>query len=186
MLHERSGVPVEPAALHETPSAARGCERQDIRWWRCQACGEVSAEPIGELWEIDDREQVITPPAETDATEHVPLPVQDWVAAWTDPMSCWDEHVDEMLAAGDRIVVWGTSPAAAAFLDRHGVYVLAVVDDDPQRQGRFLAGTAHPVISPESLVAIEPQMVITALPDLVDQVEKIVDDLGLVAHVRDL
>ena len=91
-----------------------------------------------------------------------------------------------MLAEGCRIVVWGTSPAAAAFLDRFGVYVLAVVDPDPQRQGQFVAGTAHPVIAPESLVAIDPQVVLTASKELVDEVEEITTELGLYAQVRDL
>ena len=41
-----------------------------------------------------------------------------------------------------------------------GPQVAAAVDINPYKQGKFLPGTGHPVVSPESLVERPPEIVV--------------------------
>lgn len=48
----------------------------------------------------------------------------------------------------------------------------AVADGSPAKQGRRIPGTDVPIISPEHLIAAEPDLVMLTLPDLYDEVRQ--------------
>lgn len=65
-------------------------------------------------------------------------------------------------SAGNRIMVWGAGPRTVALLTTLSVSdeVGWVVDFDPRRQGKYLPGTGHLIISPEAAAALRPDVLI--------------------------
>jgi len=61
-----------------------------------------------------------------------------------------------------RVVVWGGAGRGTAFLNAldQDRFIPFVVDNNPGRQGSFVVGTGHPILSPETLVEIDPDIVI--------------------------
>ncbi len=95
-------------------------------------------------------------------------------ARWTD--LCRSAH-----AKGERVVIWGSGSKGVSFLTTLGLTreVAAAVDINTYRQGRFMPGTGHEIISPESLRGIQPQHVIVMNPIYVPEIRAQLDSLGL-------
>jgi len=65
--------------------------------------------------------------------------------------------------SGQRVVIWGGTGKAAAFMHYYGVdgeRFPCVVDSDPDKVGTFVPGCGQPIRSPEELVAHPPDVVI--------------------------
>lgn len=79
------------------------------------------------------------------------------VMSWReeDLIRSWQSRVQEMATQG-QVILWGAAAKGATFanlIDPRGEEIAAVVDINPNKQSRFLPGTGHPIISPESLGA---------------------------------
>ncbi len=74
----------------------------------------------------------------------------------------WDSLLRSSGEEGRRTILWGSGSKAVAFLTTLGLNgeVEALVDVNPHRHGRFVPGTAHAIVSPDSLSLIEPDTVV--------------------------
>ena len=54
-----------------------------------------------------------------------------------------------------------------------------MVDVNPFRQGKFMIGTGHEIVSPESLAESAPDVVIVMNPIYVDEIRDQLDGMGL-------
>jgi SAM-dependent methyltransferase len=73
----------------------------------------------------------------------------------TEVLTAWRERLATLRSKG-RVAVWGAGAKGVTFLgllDPRAELVEAVVDVNPRKQGRFLPGTGHSIISPEDLAA---------------------------------
>src|SRR5262249_45614911 len=73
---------------------------------------------------------------------------QDWLRHWSELI--------ERLSGNGPIAVWGAGAKGVTFcnlLDPTCERLRCVVDVNPAKQGRFVAGTGHPIISPDELSA---------------------------------
>jgi SAM-dependent methyltransferase len=63
---------------------------------------------------------------------------------------------------GRRAVVWGSGSKATGYLTTLGLRdeVAAVVDINPFKRGRFVAGTGHEILAPQDLEALRPDIVV--------------------------
>ena len=54
---------------------------------------------------------------------------------------------------GKRVVIWGSGSKAVSFLTTLRVpdLIAAVVDINPHKHGKFLAGTGHEIVGPRAL-----------------------------------
>ncbi|KAA0023866.1 class I SAM-dependent methyltransferase [Antrihabitans cavernicola] len=76
-------------------------------------------------------------------------------------------------AQGTRVYAYGAASRAVALFAMAGLnrnLLAAVADASPSKQGRRMPGTDIPIISPEELVAAEPDRVLLTLPDLLSEV----------------
>lgn len=81
------------------------------------------------------------------------------LAAFADAYKCklavWRRTLDGIASARRRAVAWGAGSKATSFLNAldpaAGGLVSSVIDINPQKQGRFVTGTGHPILAPESL-----------------------------------
>jgi hypothetical protein len=82
----------------------------------------------------------------------------------------------EAQAEGQRTVYgYGAASRVPALFSMAGVdrrLVSAVADASPAKQGRRIAGTDVEIISPERLIAADPDRVLLTLPDLYDEVRR--------------
>lgn len=98
---------------------------------------------------------------------------RDLVTRWT----------DELSSAGDRrVALWGSGSKAVAFLEALGdtaSAVSAVVDINPNKWDRYMAGSAQRIRSPEELVDVKPDLVIAMNPVYVPEIGASLHQLGL-------
>jgi SAM-dependent methyltransferase len=98
-----------------------------------------------------------------------------------DVIGGWADRLDRWHGQGRRVVVWGSGSKGVAFLTtlKVGGQVSAVVDVNPFRQGKFMIGTGHPIVAPETLVGSPPDVVVVMNPIYVGEIERQLDGMGL-------
>jgi len=89
----------------------------------------------------------------------------------------------ELTAAAARgpVALWGSGSKAVSYLTTLGVKdeVSAVVDINPHKHGKYMAGTAHEIQAPSALVASKPASVIVMNPIYVPEITAELKSLGL-------
>lgn len=100
----------------------------------------------------------------------------------------WRDLVGAANKDGSTVVLWGASSKAVGFLStlRADGAIAAAVDINPFKQDKFLPGSGHPVIGPEALTDLKPDLVIVMNPIYVPEISDTLEDLGLRPEVRAL
>ncbi|MCO5165852.1 MAG: class I SAM-dependent methyltransferase [Planctomycetes bacterium] len=112
------------------------------------------------------------------------------VAAFSDvcrrQLEAFGAQLRAAAARGERTVVWGSGSKGVAFLTTLGDAgpVECVVDVNPHRQGRFMPGTGHPIVSPEALVGVRPDHVVVMNPIYVQEIGRDLARLALTPSLR--
>jgi SAM-dependent methyltransferase len=93
----------------------------------------------------------------------------------------WRTRIDNFSASGRRVIVWGSGSKGVTFLTTFGINneVDYVVDINPYRQGCYMAGTGHRIISPDFLKEYQPDVVIAMNAIYRDEIKKDLNKLGL-------
>ena len=89
----------------------------------------------------------------------------------------WRLRIDRFVANRQRVAVWGSGSKAVAFLNciNVGDAVKDVVDINPRKHGKYLPGTGHEIIGPESLVKLPPDIVIAMNPIYLEEIQAELD-----------
>jgi SAM-dependent methyltransferase len=74
--------------------------------------------------------------------------------------------------AGRTVVVWGSGSKAVGHLTTLGLgdEIAAVVDINPHKRGKYLAGCGHLIVGPDALATIRPDVVVVMNPIYVDEI----------------
>lgn len=98
------------------------------------------------------------------------------------------EQLHAMTSDGKKAVVWGSGSKAVAYLTALGIHdeIEYVVDINPHKHGKFLAGTGHEIVSPERLQTYRPDHVLVMNAIYTAEVEAKLRELGLEAEVAAL
>ena len=93
----------------------------------------------------------------------------------------WRRRIQSAHAEGKTIVLWGGGSKAVSFLTTLGLSeeVRAAVDINPFKQGKFTPGTGHPVVAPETLHEIDPDLVIVMNPVYLPEIRAMLSGMGL-------
>lgn len=106
--------------------------------------------------------------------------------------AAWLETSGERLRLeADRgaVVVWGAGAKGVTFatlVDPEATLIDAIVDVNPRKQGAFLPGTGHSILSPEALSVREPHLIYVMNPNYLAEIESRVRSLGLSASLLPL
>ncbi len=97
----------------------------------------------------------------------------------------WARSLQRIRDRGERAVLWGSSSKAVAYLTSLGIKdeVEFVVDVNPFRQGKFLAGSGHEIVAPDFLREYKPDAVIAMNPIYLDEIRADLDRLGVKAEL---
>ena len=100
-------------------------------------------------------------------------------------MSEWRTKLDDWKRKGVRAVAWGAGAKAVGFLNMLGVRdeIEDVVDINPRKRGRHLAGTGQRVIAPEDLRQNPPDAVIVMNPIYRDEIQSQLAGMGIKAEL---
>lgn len=82
-------------------------------------------------------------------------------------------HLERQRDLGRRVYAYGAASRAVALFARAGLdrqLIAAVADASPAKQGRRMPGTDIEIISPDALVAAQPDQVVLTLADLLPEV----------------
>ncbi|MES2831544.1 MAG: class I SAM-dependent methyltransferase [Pseudomonadota bacterium] len=87
-----------------------------------------------------------------------------------------------------RLALWGAGAKGATFaslLDPDCSLIDCVIDVNPNKQGRFLPGTGHPIIAPSALHGRDVCSIILMNPNYRAENQALLDDLGLKIALTD-
>ncbi len=82
---------------------------------------------------------------------------------------------------GRRVAVWGSGSKAVSYLTTLGLgeEIVAVVDINPHKWGRFLAGSGHEIVSPDRLRELRPDVVVIMNPIYTEEIRADLESRGL-------
>jgi hypothetical protein len=97
----------------------------------------------------------------------------------------WLRLVRERHAAGDRPVIWGSGSKCVAFLTTLGIgeEIGCVVDINPRRHGKYIAGAVKRIEPPEHLKQYQPRIIIAMNPIYRNEIAGMAENMGLSAEV---
>jgi len=115
--------------------------------------------------------------------------VEQYLAAfpkqYDDKVTAWKARLESAKNNNERVVVWGAGSKGVTFLNILGVTdeVGFIVDLNPHKQGKFVPGTGHKVVSPEFLREYQPTMVIVMNPVYTEEIKQSLLDMNITADV---
>jgi SAM-dependent methyltransferase len=197
----------ETVVLFELPDALRvlrECAFWDIYY---EHCSYFTPGSLARLFrstgfevlavEMDYDDQYILVEARPSDGGGAPLPIEEEpsdvtqaVATFVEELAGiearWSEELRATRANGGRVVVWGSGSKGVSFLTTLGIRdeVSHVVDINPYKHGKFMAGTGHEIISPAALKEINPELVVAMNPIYIEEIQRDLDDLGLDARLE--
>jgi hypothetical protein len=96
-------------------------------------------------------------------------------------INLWRQRVHNMVSSGMRVALWGSGSKGVAFLTalQADADITCVVDINPYRQGMYMAGSGHRIVSPESFAHEGVQAVIAMNSIYVPEIQRTLDELGV-------
>jgi hypothetical protein len=93
----------------------------------------------------------------------------------------WRETLERFKREGRRVVMWGAGAKGVGFTNMLGIdqQIEYMVDINPNKQGKCLAGTGQRIVPPEFLREVKPDVIILMNEIYAAEIRKVTDDLGL-------
>lgn len=97
----------------------------------------------------------------------------------------WQVKLRSLADAGLRGVVWGAGSKGVTFLNAMdaGEEIVAVVDINPRKQGKYVAGTGQRIVSPAELSRLKPDFVIIMNANYHDEIRRMLGEVGVDAEI---
>lgn len=95
--------------------------------------------------------------------------------------AAWKKRLAEWAAQGQKVVLWGSGSKAVSFLTTLAITdeLQYVVDINPHRQGMFMPGTGHAIVSPDFLADYKPDRVIIMNPIYRGEIAEMLKERGV-------
>ncbi len=97
----------------------------------------------------------------------------------------WQVRLRALAAAGKHGIVWGAGSKGVTFLNVMGTgeEIVAVVDINPRKQGKYVPGTGQPIISPDQVSELQPDFVIIMNANYRDEIGETLKTIGVDAEI---
>lgn len=118
--------------------------------------------------------------------EQMAADVQSFAAHYRQKTSTWNERLDELTRKEHKAVVWGAGSKGTMFLNtlRTQGCIDYVVDINPRKQGRYVAGAGQPIVPPDFLRTYDPDVVIVMNPVYQNEIHQMLERLGVRADIE--
>lgn len=93
----------------------------------------------------------------------------------------WSSKLGELAAAGRKVAIWAAGAKTVSFVNFFEVadQIDCIVDINPRKQGFYLPGTGHEILSPDALVDNPPDTVILMNSHYRDEIAAQLKSMGL-------
>jgi len=108
--------------------------------------------------------------------------------AYRKKVNSWQHTLSQFKKQQTRVVVWGAGSKGVAFLNALDIshqQIKYVIDLNPRKQGKFVAGTGQQVVAPDFLKEYRPQTVIIMNPIYHVEIQQLIKDFGINAELID-
>jgi SAM-dependent methyltransferase len=208
MTRDAIGDRLDTVVFFEVPDVRRALEEQafwDIYYEHCSyfSLGSLARLfrrcrfDVLDLWtDFDDQYlMIVAKPgdgtggktfASEDDIDAMESAVLTYEAALPQKRDHWHGRLHEVTATGGKVVAWGSGSKCVAWLTTLGIgdQLEYVVDINPNKHGKWLAGTGHEIIAPERLTAYQPDLVVVMNPIYVDEIRADCERLGVTAAIE--
>jgi SAM-dependent methyltransferase len=106
---------------------------------------------------------------------------EGFAAEYRRKVGFWQARLRELTAGGRRVALWGAGSKGITFVNvvPGGDTVTCLVDLNPRKHGRFVPGTGQPVVAPDMLTRIQPDVILVMNPIYRDEIGRLARQLGL-------
>ncbi len=191
----------------EVPNARLILERMSIWDIVYEHCGYFTVESLGYLFEVNGF--TVNDIAETYDRQFLGMEVSPGMparegtaprdAGGPDLSSCverfpqrfaekrndWRARLGELNSLGECAVIWGAGAKTVGFINMLQIddEIRYIVDVNPRKQGTFLSGRGHMIVSPEALKEIRPDTVVVANAVYVREIVDSLNGMGVSPRV---
>ena len=105
--------------------------------------------------------------------------------AYREKVLLWQQRLSKM-KQGNRVVLWGAGSKGVTFLNALNIsyqQIEYIVDLNPRKQGKFIAGTGQQVIAPDFLKEYQPRTVIILNPIYHAEIQQAVENMDINADL---
>ena len=97
----------------------------------------------------------------------------------------WKDYLEQAKARQQKVVVWGSGSKCVAFLTTLNTIdkIDYAVDINPHRHGKFIPGVGKEIMPPEFLKTYKPDKVIVMNGIYCDEINQMLQDMGVVTEV---
>lgn len=107
----------------------------------------------------------------------------EFAESYRSKVAHWREVLDQADSNNERVVAWGAGSKGNTFLNLVGPNVAAIVDINPKKRGKFVAGTGQPIVAPEQLERSRPSVVVIMNPAYQREIAATLESLGIEAKL---
>jgi hypothetical protein len=154
---------------------------------------------LTELWKAYDDQYLMIEARSAIGPTAAALPPEDDLARISAEVAAFETNIRARLAGlreqvvgwwrqGKKVAIWGSGSKAVSYLTTLGLReeIAAVVDINPHKHGKFLAGSGHEIVGPEALVSLRPDVVLVMNAIYVDEIGDNLRQLGLAPEIATL
>lgn len=111
--------------------------------------------------------------------------VEAFVPNYRAKMHTWQDHLRRIEKASTRAVAWGAGAKGVSFLNMLKIQdqIGYVVDINPHKHGKYIAGTGQKIVPPEFLKEYNPDIIIIMNQIYKDEIRQTIHDMGITAEL---
>lgn len=123
-----------------------------------------------------------------DDLEETMFDLEYFQAACATRARSWQARLRRHAEKGRKVVAWGSGSKCVSFCTTLGITdeFAYVVDVNPHKNGKFLPGTGHRIVEPDSLQQDPPDIIVAMNPVYFDEIHMELDRLGVEADLLTL
>lgn len=92
------------------------------------------------------------------------------------------DHWCSVLNRYDKVYIWGAGAKGSTFLNRidpKRELVDSVIDINPKKQNKFLGGTGHPIISPQSIITDGKTLILVMNRNYINEINNLLQEIDV-------
>jgi len=126
------------------------------------------------------------PATQTDGQAEYREPIERFATRCREKIDHWRRRTSDAKQHGQTVVLWGSGSKAVGFLSAlaDSAMISAVVDINPARQGQYMPGFSMPIVAPEALRTIRPDLLVVMNPIYEDEIAGDVRALSLDCRIE--
>jgi SAM-dependent methyltransferase len=117
--------------------------------------------------------------------ERMTSDVTAFAEIYRNKVQTWRRSLEKLELAGQKTVVWGAGSKGVTFLNTLQIQdqIACVVDINPRKHGKYIAGSGQEIVPPEFLADYKPDVVVVMNPIYVKEIEAQVKSMNLSAEL---